>query len=569
MFKSLKNILILFIALTVLFQLAAIWGLFLSSRSIAQSTAYSYRKSAVLKECEALDEYLSRKEMAALSITCGDQLRMYVLGSHAYRNKTYQLMKGLVDNSLLDDALLSVRLELADGTGLTCGDSGMIYPAATGAFFRSSYVVPAPINWMNGKKTAPFVLWQAPVFSTGYYTKSTFKGALYLLFDAEKLFAAYFEGENWAVCSDGMLLAASDGMPRGDAALRLLDEKEGATLKESGQFVLRGEVGRLGLDVVTLSDRARLADGALPYQRWAVLLSGLMLLLGVLATIMLYRALLAPTVDIVRQLKQIGGADKPLTMRESECREYLFLTKNINGMIARLQEHAERELLMRQNLYEANMKRAAEQTIYLQSQINPHFLYNNLECMRGMAAIGDGQAVRTMCTAMAAVYRYGTRGRQLLVTLEDELACLREYEKIIRLRFGEAYHFVYETDGECLSARIPRMTLQPLCENAVLHGLAACVREEYRVTVSARRVDGRVTVFVEDNGAGMERDALDTLNREIERSVADGDEDIQTDRVGVFNIARRIRLLLGAECSLRLENRKEGGLRAVMTLGKI
>lgn len=219
---------------------------------------------------------------------------------------------------------------------------------------------------------------------------------------------------------------------------------------------------------------------------------------------------------------------------------------------------------MQKEIYETGMRHATEHTLLLQSQINPHFLYNNLECICGMVMSGNERAVRTMCTEMAFIYRYGTRGRSLLSTVGEEIRCAKRYERIVKLRFGEGVDFNFEADEEVLGAHIPRMTLQPLLENAVLHGYAvpegACP-----VYVRVWHEDGHVHMVVEDRGCGMDDALLAQLNADLAGCSREQMLSLETDRIGVINICCRLLFMFGDGVSMSYERAQPCGTRVHIT----
>ncbi len=565
----------MFIVLAILLQLAGVWTLFLSSRETTIGTALAYQRQRMDDNVGALSDALRRKEEAALELAYDSQVRTYLKATHAKRYETYELVTKLMANALMDDMLIAARLAFTDGTGLNCGNYGAIpsLPINAGEpFWLPYYEAPAKYARTGAQSSAPsyYLLYRVPILDPTYHMETAFRGALILVYDLSKLMDVAYGGAPWALYAQGDILLGSQGFPEKEACAALTGGEAVFPVSDRQWHLLTAQNASLSAEIVMLFEEHALSEGVGELLRWALLISTIIILCSVVVAVALYRSLLAPVATVVKQLEAIGRrTGDALPVADSSCRELNTLTREINDMIKRLHAHAERELQMQQALYQADMQRIAERTMYLQSQINPHFLYNNLECMRGMAALGDGKAVRTMCTAMAEVYRYGTRGRQLTVTLRDEMTCLKRYCEIVRLRFGEQYRLVDDVKNEFLPTPIPRMTLQPLAENAVLHGLAPADLGEAIIHITVREKDGRVQLLMEDNGAGMDAEALKAINEELQNSKSGDLMTLDSDRVGVINIHCRLKMLLGGECGLRFEAREQGGLRAVVTLGEI
>ena len=167
----------------------------------------------------------------------------------------------------------------------------------------------------------------------------------------------------------------------------------------------------------------------------------------------------------------------------------------------------EQELLMKQ----ANLSA-------LQSQINPHFLYNTLECIRGQALMEDSPDIAAAAQALSLFFRYSISGKSDIVTLREELENLKNYVAIQSYRFKDRFSLRIDIEDAdtVMDALIPKLTLQPIVENAVVHGFSSTVSGGL-VTVTVRLVEPNISVVVSDNGKGMDEDTLMRLNRTIRR----------------------------------------------------
>lgn len=155
-----------------------------------------------------------------------------------------------------------------------------------------------------------------------------------------------------------------------------------------------------------------------------------------------------------------------------------------------------------------------------------------------------------MTTQFARLMRASTERGEEFVTLDESLRLIKSYVKIQSLRY-ESFTYEEDVDAELMEERLPRLLLQPLVENAIVHGLAG--RADGRLILRARAQEGRMCIEVEDNGAGIEPERMqDVLDG---RRAEDGRE-----HVGVANVQGRLRLHYGEDCGLELVNRPEGGL---------
>ena len=153
----------------------------------------------------------------------------------------------------------------------------------------------------------------------------------------------------------------------------------------------------------------------------------------------------------------------------------------------------------------------------LQSQINPHFLYNTLECIRGQALMDDNLEIARMVEALGAFFRYSISRKGNLVTLKDELDNIDNYMLIQRYRFGNRFSMeviIDEEDEEAYNCLIPRLIIQPIVENAIFHGLEERL-EGGRVTIEVIVTEKTLIITVSDNGKGISREQLNKLNAKI------------------------------------------------------
>lgn len=206
----------------------------------------------------------------------------------------------------------------------------------------------------------------------------------------------------------------------------------------------------------------------------------------------------------------------------------------------------------------------------LQSQINPHFLYNTLESIRGEALIHDQRDIASMVAALSAFFRYSISTGRNLVTLGDELKNLRSYYQILQYRFGERFRLKMDYDPlepGILEYMLPKLTLQPLVENAVLHGLEQSISGGLvivRITITR----ARLIVQVIDDGAGIESERLHALNARLRAGLSrpfDPNEE-KHEGIAIYNVNQRIKIIFGEEHGLILASIQGAGTMAEVTL---
>lgn len=188
----------------------------------------------------------------------------------------------------------------------------------------------------------------------------------------------------------------------------------------------------------------------------------------------------------------------------------------------------------------------------LQNQINPHFLYNALEAIRADAMLADCGEIAETTEALATFFRYTISNVQEYVTFSDELDNAENYFTIQRCRFGDKISMELEMENEALlGARMPKLILQPLVENAVSHGLEGKI-EHGTVQIVVENSDRTLFLRVKDDGVGMPEEKVDRLNAQF----ASGDVPItgtaQRGGIALRNVNSRIRLMFGEDYGLHI-----------------
>ncbi|MDO4321370.1 MAG: histidine kinase [Lachnospiraceae bacterium] len=219
-------------------------------------------------------------------------------------------------------------------------------------------------------------------------------------------------------------------------------------------------------------------------------------------------------------------------------------------------EMAQKKLMERMSESDIlSLSKKQAEYLALQNQINPHFLYNILEGIRSEALLAGMDSVAEMTEALATFFRYTISKVDHLVTLEDELANIENYYVIQQYRFGDrlSLSIEYEDDDEmeALSCLIPKLTLQPIVENSIYHGLEEKIGKGHlRIRIALTRQ--RLLITISDDGVGMAPDMLDKLNRKMTTALM---EDLKTNSekrggIAVINVNNRIKLLFGEEYGL-------------------
>jgi len=207
----------------------------------------------------------------------------------------------------------------------------------------------------------------------------------------------------------------------------------------------------------------------------------------------------------------------------------------------------------------------------LQSQINPHFLCNTLESIRGQALMDDNTEIARMVEALASFFRYSISQKGNLVTLRDELANIKNYMMIQRYRFNNRFSLeiiIDDEDEKAYDYLIPKLILQPVVENAIYHGLEDCM-EGGKVIINVTTTENIMIITISDNGKGMDSKTLSELNRKIHSENWDMGDEGRSNGIALPNINKRIQLLFGKEYGVNIYSTLSQGTDVEITIPAI
>ena len=229
-------------------------------------------------------------------------------------------------------------------------------------------------------------------------------------------------------------------------------------------------------------------------------------------------------------------------------------------------EAAEREVYrILHSSQTVNLNKRQAQYLALQNQINPHFLYNTLDGIRSEALIAGLDNVADMTEALAVFFRYTISNVENLVTIEDEIENCRTYFRIQQYRFGERLSLEIRMEQPDLGAYlIPKLTLQPIVENSIIHGTEMKVGKGTTI-IDICRSDDRILIAVKDDGVGMDEDVLERLNRKLDSGMREeygkisSEPDAPVGGIALNNVNNRIRLLFGPEYGMQIFSVKNVG----------
>ena len=276
----------------------------------------------------------------------------------------------------------------------------------------------------------------------------------------------------------------------------------------------------------------------------------LLLLLSIIAGYLLYRNVQRPIAMLMRGVQHLRAGDYSVRVQDSPNNEFTFLFRRFNEMATEIEQLIQKVYVEQLRSREANLKQ-------LQSQINPHFLYNCFALIRSLTRLGKHDSVMHLTLHLSKYYRHTTRVEKTMERLARELELIESYLEIQTLHIQHLSYRINVPDA-MLELEIPRLLLQPLVENAVLHGIELSEGDGL-IVITGKQQDGWVTLSVEDNGIGMTPEQLRNLEYKL---LSPPDEETGC---ALWNVRQRLKLQFGERAHLSFQLREQGGLIVTMS----
>ncbi len=283
----------------------------------------------------------------------------------------------------------------------------------------------------------------------------------------------------------------------------------------------------------------------------AVVLSLVLLYFLLTKSRMLSQRIVDPIDRICERLDAIGKGNllvcEPI---QAEVEEVQLLSDGIESMVGRLQRQIDKTT-------EQEKQRRRTELALLQAQINPHFLYNTLDTIIWLIESRDIDEAVKMIGSLSNFFRFSLSRGQNVITLAEEEKHIRSYLEIQQMRYRDLMEYEITIPGKLENFVLPKLTLQPLVENALYHGIKNRRRKGF-IRVTGREQNDCLILEVEDDGAGMTEERL----TEMQASLTDG----KREGFGLRTVHQRIQILFGEEYGLALESTKDKGTRITVTI---
>lgn len=328
-----------------------------------------------------------------------------------------------------------------------------------------------------------------------------------------------------------------------------IDKLKGTSgnLIKGSELKVYEKVGKWNYYLVSTIPLKSLFKGSINTACILMILASMILLISLLICSRLVRRSYKPLEKIVHKMSSVSEGNLEVRINESHMGDdFKQIGESFNSMMERINTLMEQVKEEQHQIEEIKLNA-------LQSQIQPHFLYNTLDCIHWQAAALGNQEVSTLVKALATYYRVCLSKGEDIIPLEREMEHVKSYLVIQNIRYDYIIESEIQMSEALKNVYIPKMTLQPLVENSIYHGIKAKEGKKGKIFIQTYEEKGDVIISIADSGSGM----TDEQIKEINRSIAIYDEKFG---YGVRNVNKRIQLIFGQQYGLHYEKNRTGGV---------
>lgn len=287
--------------------------------------------------------------------------------------------------------------------------------------------------------------------------------------------------------------------------------------------------------IISIISIDELTKGPKILSKWILIIGVLGLIIGIIFSLLGSSQLTKPLKEMTILMQEVERENFDIEFNVQSSDELGLLGKSFNRMVRKINT-----LILKVYQEELSLKDA--EISALQAQINPHFLYNTLDCINWLVDSGNIDEVRTITTSLANLMKVAARNKKKFITVQEEMQYIKAYLDIYKVSLQDKFEYYIDIDPRILKQNIPKLILQPIIENAILHGI------KQKIGFGSLQVKGiydeeKMIFEVFDDGVGMSEKQINLLleNNELE------DMRDKRNTIGLRNVMNRIRLIYGID----------------------
>lgn len=357
---------------------------------------------------------------------------------------------------------------------------------------------------------------------------------------------------------DDTILYQPEGNAPPENAMQLIRQSDRGQgfIRTQNEYLFYNTIDSVGLTLVKIIPTSFINHSAQAGMRYGFIVGAVTVIVSILMAVYLAWRIAKPIVSLTRSmqgLNLIKEAEIPLIKRIDEIG---LLETKMHNMSHRIREHIKTE-------YSMNLEKKTAELKALQAQINPHFLQNTLQLIGSMLFSKNPGDSYDIIKSLSDMFRYVIRDPDDLAPIQKEIDHLNNYMLIQKQRYSARLHYIIEVEESAAACPIPKLTLQPIVENAFFHGLDI-KSGDWELSVSVVRDGPDVRIEVRDNGIGIQADRLETLRNQLDNQT--GQVWTSGNRIGLNNVASRIRMHFGPEYGVTVQSKPGKGTQVTVRI---
>lgn len=276
----------------------------------------------------------------------------------------------------------------------------------------------------------------------------------------------------------------------------------------------------------------------------------------IIVSIFISRGITKPISRLTEKMGNIGQGDFGIKLYDDSTIEMEMLSSNIDDMVESVNK-------LNEDIYTYKVKNKEAEIKALQSQINPHFLYNTLQSVKALALLNKTKDISKMVTLIGNMLRYSIYDLDKLVPMESEVEHVSDYIRIQNYRYSDKFSYEIDNEIESTNLQTLKLILQPVVENSIIHGLQENIKGIINIHIFMKGDD--VYFEINDNGKGMSKEELE----KIKLYINDKSQIDQSKSIGLKNVNERIKLKYGDQYGVNIDSKSDIGTSVTITIPKI
>ena len=284
-------------------------------------------------------------------------------------------------------------------------------------------------------------------------------------------------------------------------------------------------------------------------QYLTVIIIVLTIIIGVTVSVIIAQSLILPLENTVNALEKFSRGDFAVRLKENRCDEIGKLNRIFNKAIKEINK-------LMQKVTQSEILNKEMEFKTLQSQMNPHFLYNTLDTINWLAFKEKQTEICNLVAAISSLIRASISNKKSIITIEQELDYVKNYIYIQHIRYKDRFDTIYDIDESLLKQAVPKLIIQPIVENAIIHGIENS-KNKNLLYISVKRENECIIIIVKDTGIGMTDEKVSELLKEPLNT--EGDEQKAHTNLGLYAVHKRIQLMYGDLYGLTVQSQAGEG----------